>query len=72
MSTKFAVGINNKGSEASLDVGKLDEVGTEAEAENDDLIRAIDEGGEDYLFEAKNFYPLAIPTDLAATLQDRF
>jgi hypothetical protein len=68
MNTKFAVCINNKGYEASLEVGKLYEIVADAEAENDDMLRVIDEDGEDYLFESKIFYPLSIPTDLAATL----
>jgi hypothetical protein len=71
MNTKFAVCINNKGFEASLEVGKLYEIVTDAEAENDDMLRVIDEDGEDYLFEAKNFYPLVIPTELAAALHER-
>jgi hypothetical protein len=71
MNTKFAVCVNNKGLEASLEVGKLYEVVSDSEAENDDMIRVIDEDGEDYLFEAKKFYPLAIPQDLAATLHAR-
>ena len=68
MNTKFAVCIKNKGFEASLEVGKLYEVVVDAEAENDDMIRVIDEDGEDYLFESNNFYPLAIPSDLAVAL----
>ncbi|CAN5573134.1 hypothetical protein BH10ACI2_BH10ACI2_17940 [soil metagenome] len=71
MNTKFAVCINNKGFESSLEVGKLYEVVVDYEAESDNLIRVIDEDGEDYLFEAANFYPLAIPVDLAATLHQR-
>jgi hypothetical protein len=71
MNTKFAVCINNKGFEASLEVGKLYEVVADANAENDDMIRVIDEDGEDYLFESKIFYPLAIPQDLASVLHER-
>ncbi|MEO7659895.1 MAG: hypothetical protein ABIV48_09805 [Pyrinomonadaceae bacterium] len=71
MNTKFAVCINNKGFEASLEVGKLYEVVTDRDAESDDMIRVIDEDGEDYLFEANIFYPLAIPSDLAVALHDR-
>jgi hypothetical protein len=71
MNTKFAVCVKNKGFEASLEVGKLYEVVPDSEAENDEMIRVIDEDGEDYLFEGKNFYPLAIPLDLAATLHSR-
>lgn len=68
MNTKFAVCINNKGFEASLDVGKLYEVVAE---ETDEMIRVIDEEGEDYLYEAKLFYSLVIPTDLAVTLHEK-
>lgn len=71
MNTKFAVCIRDKGFEASLEVGKLYEVVLDAEAENDEMIRVIDEDGEDYLFESGNFYPLAIPTDLAVVLHGR-
>lgn len=71
MNTKFAVCINNKGFEASLEVGKLYEVVADSDAESDDMIRVIDEDGEDYLFEAENFYPLVIPPDLALVLHER-
>ncbi len=71
MNTKFAVCINNRGFEASLEVGKLYEVVADAEAESDDMIRVIDEDGEDYLFEANIFYPLVIPSDLAIVLHER-
>jgi hypothetical protein len=71
MNTKFAVCINNKGYKASLEVGKLYEVVPDQEAENDEMIRVIDEDGEDYLFEASLFYPLAIPSDLAVALHQR-
>lgn len=71
MNTRFAVCIKNKGFEASLEVGKLYEVVPDAEAENDDMIRVIDEDGEDYLFEADIFYPLVLPNDLALVLHER-
>lgn len=70
MNTKFAVCTNNKGFEASLEVGKLYEVVLDEDAEGDDMIRVIDEDGEDYLFEAKIFYPLVIPSDLAVALHE--
>jgi hypothetical protein len=71
MNTKFAVCINNKGFEASLEVGKLYEIVSDIEAENDGMLRVIDEDGEDYLFEANIFYPLVIPADLAVVLHER-
>ncbi len=71
MNTKFAVCINNKGFEASLEVGKLYEIVPDAEAESDGMLRVIDEDGEDYLFEAEIFYPLVVPADLAVVLHER-
>jgi hypothetical protein len=71
MNTRFAVCINNKGFEASLEIGKLYEIVEDTEAENDGMLRVIDEDGEDYLFEAEIFYPLVIPADLATVLHER-
>ena len=71
MNTKFAVCLENKGFEASLEVGKLYEVVADTEAEKDGMLRVIDEDGEDYLFEARIFYPLVIPADLAIALHER-
>lgn len=71
MNTKYAVCINNRGFEASLEVGKLYEIVPDDEAERDEMLRVIDEDGEDYLFEANIFYPLVVPSDLAAVLHER-
>lgn len=71
MNIKFAVCTNNKGFEASLEVGKLYEVVSDDKAESDNMIRVIDEDGEDYLFESHNFYPLVIPRDLATALHHK-
>ena len=70
MNTRFAVCVRNKGFEASLEVGKLYEVIEDVEAENDDMIRVIDEDGEDYLFESNIFYRLNLPAELATVLHD--
>lgn len=71
MNTRFAVCIDNTGFEASLEIGKLYEIVTDEAVERDEMLRVIDEDGEDYLFEARIFYPLAIPSDLAAVLHQR-
>ncbi len=68
MNTKFAVCIKNKGFEASLEIGKLYEIVGE---ETDEMLRIVDEEGEDYLYESQNFYPLVLPADLVATLHER-
>ena len=53
--TKSAICINNAGYSASLEVRKRYEVVADPEAEKDDMIRIIDESGEDYLYAADRF-----------------
>jgi hypothetical protein len=57
----FAVCFNNEGYEASLELGKLYEVVPDDEADANDLIRVIDESGDDYAFAASRFHALEIP-----------
>jgi hypothetical protein len=63
-SKPFAVCIDNRGQEASLIRGKIYRVRPDARARKDDLIRVIDESGEDYLFDAEQFvlvdFPLSV------------
>ncbi len=46
----FALCLNNDGYEASLICGKVYPVLPDARAAKDDMVRVIDEDGEDYLF----------------------
>ena len=62
--TKFAVCINNAGYAASLELRKLYEVIEDAEAEKDDMIRIIDESGEDYLYAADRFVLAPLPASV--------
>jgi len=57
----FAVCINNEGYEASLELGKLYQVIPDEEADANDLIRVIDESGEDYAFAATRFHAIEVP-----------
>jgi len=57
----FSVFINNKVDEASLDLGNLYQVIPDEEADANDLIRVVDESGEDYAFAATRFHPLEVP-----------
>ena len=59
--TPFAVCINNKGYEASLEVGKLYRVIHDQEAEDHGLMRVVDESGEDYAFAADRFAHMDVP-----------
>lgn len=60
-SRQFAVCLNNAGNEASLIRGKIYVVLPDARAAKDDLIRIIDEDGEDYLFAASQFERVEFP-----------
>ena len=63
-SKPFAVCIDNRGQESSLIRGKIYRVRPDARAGKDDLIRVVDESGEDYLFDAEQFvlvdFPLSV------------
>lgn len=59
--TQFAVCINNKGYKASLEVGKLYRVIRDQQAEDHDLVRVVDETGEDYAFAADRFAAMDVP-----------
>ena len=59
----FAVCMRNAGFAASLEVRKLYAVVEDADAEGNDLIRVIDESGEDYVYPARLFQRLTLPTE---------
>ena len=53
--TQFALCLDNEGHEASLIRGKVYRALPDAHAAKDDLIRVVDESGEDYLFSRTQF-----------------
>ncbi len=57
----FAICIRNAGYLASLELRKLYEVIDDPDAEQDGMIRVIDESGEDYLFPASMFVAAPLP-----------
>jgi hypothetical protein len=70
-STKpFALCLENAGNEASLIIGKVYRMVPDARAAKDDLVRIIDESGEDYLFDRTQFafvdFPQAVRKKLLA------
>jgi len=65
----FAVCLRNRGSAASLDVRKLYPVVSDTDAAANDLIRVIDESGEDYLCPARLFRKLVLPIELQRALR---
>ena len=51
----FALCLENEGNEASLILGKVYRVVPDARATKDNLVRIIDESGDDYLFARGHF-----------------
>ncbi len=65
----FAVCLCNTGYAASLEVRKLYPFLSDACAEANELIRVIDESGEDYLYPARLFRRLTLLADLHRALR---
>jgi hypothetical protein len=65
----FAVCLRNRGYAASLEVRKLYPVVSDPDAAANDLIRVIDESGEDYLYPARLFRKLVLPIELQRALR---
>ncbi|MDP2606660.1 MAG: hypothetical protein Q8S00_29325 [Deltaproteobacteria bacterium] len=64
----FAVCINNKGYEASLEAGKLYRIVPDEEAESHGYLRVVDESREDYGYSADRFFRLEVPRPLERAL----
>lgn len=67
-SHQYAVCIRNAGFEASLEVRKLYQILDDSEADTNELIRVIDESGEDYLYPASLFQRLTLPREIERAL----
>ncbi|MDQ3653291.1 MAG: hypothetical protein M3458_24015 [Acidobacteriota bacterium] len=67
-SAHFAVCLNNERYKASLEVGKLYRVIPDQEAEENGLMRVVDESGEDYAFAADRFHPVELPPTVEKAL----
>ncbi len=65
---QFAVCLNNEGYPASLEVGKLYRVIADEEAAKENLLRVIDESGEDYAFSVNRFHIVELPQTVKKTL----
>jgi hypothetical protein len=58
---QFALCLENAGNEASLILGKVYRILPDARAAKDDLLRIVDESGEDYLFDKHQFALVDFP-----------
>lgn len=65
----FAVCLRNDGFAASLEVRKLYPFIDDPDAEANKFIRVVDESGEDYLYPARLFRKLALPSGVQRALR---
>jgi hypothetical protein len=67
---QFALCLENAGNETSLILGKVYRILPDARAAKDDLVRIVDESGDDYLFDKRGFafveFPQAVRTRILA------
>ncbi len=66
---RFAVCIRNDEYPASLEVRKVYQVVADTDAEQRDHLRVVDESGEDYVYPADYFIPIALPEAAAKALR---
>jgi hypothetical protein len=69
--TKFVVCVCNDGYPASLEVRKIYRAIAAPSAAAHDLLRVIDETGEDYLYPARFFKPIELPPAVRRALRLR-
>lgn len=65
---RFAICIKNDGYPASLEVRKIYQTIPDARAAEYQLVRVIDESGEDYLYSVGYFVPIELPQTLIEVL----
>lgn len=61
----FVLCVDNKDYQASLILGKVYRVLPDARAARDDLVRIVDESGEDYLYHTSHFVFVDFPRAVA-------
>jgi hypothetical protein len=61
VNSEFAVCINNRGFESSLEFGKIYQTVVDDEAATEGLIRIVDESGEDYGYSFGRFHSVTLP-----------
>jgi hypothetical protein len=66
---EYAVCIDNKGYEFSLEHGKIYQVLPDPNGSDHGYLRVVDESGEDYLFDSERFFPSTISQKLEKALQ---
>jgi len=67
MEVQFVICVRNEGCE-DLELSKVYQVVPDESATQESYIRIIDESGEDYLYPADYFVPIALPQEAARAL----
>lgn len=65
----FALCVDNADYKASLILGKVYRIIPDAQAAKDDLVRIVDESGEDYLFHKSYFVFVDFPKPIAKKIR---
>ena len=65
---QYAVCIKNEGYPASLEVRKIYQIIPDDRASEHQLVRVVDESGEDYLYPEDYFVPIELPQTLVEAL----
>lgn len=60
----YAVCVRNDEYEGTLELRKIYEVLADPDAEPHDMVRVIDESGEDYLYPRQWFLPIELPRNI--------
>lgn len=65
----FGICVNNEGYPASLELMKLYQIISDAEAEAEGMWRVVDESGESYLYRANRFVVVNVPATVEQVYQ---
>lgn len=65
---QFAICVDNTDYEASLILRKIYEIIPDQTADRDDLLRVVDESGEDYLYHKSHFVVVTFPLEVEHAL----
>jgi hypothetical protein len=66
---RYVVCVRNEGYEASLECNKIYLALYSSAAAAAGELRVVDESGEDYLYEANRFVPIAVPRSVAISVR---
>jgi len=68
----YGVCIENRSHKAALDVRKIYRFTQDSSAAAHGLVRVVDESGEDFLYPARYFVPIELPTAVVRSFGERF